>query len=76
MSQRSEQIDESMIINLKLEINIKSFSNHNGFKDGQIKQAIEEFKDCISKEIRNKIVNDYQMEEFLYSVDFVDFEVN
>ncbi len=42
----------------------------------QIEQAKEEFKDEIMKHLTNKLVDDYQMEEFLYSVDFVNYEVD
>ena len=47
MSQRIKNVDEEMLINLQVNVSIKSFSNHNGF-----------------------------MEEFLYSVDFVNYEVD
>ena len=76
MSQRIKNVDEEMIINLQLNVSLKSFSNHNGFKEGQIEQAKEEFKDEIMKHLTNKLSDKYQMEEFLYSVDFVNYEVD
>ena len=76
MSQRIKNVDESMLINLQVNVTLKSFSNHNGFNDKQIEQAKEEFKDEIMKHLTNKLVDDYQMEEFLYSVDFVNYEVD
>mgnify|MGYP003625354177 CR=1 FL=1 len=75
MSQRTKNIDEEVIINLQVNVTLKSFSNHNGFNDKQIEQAKEEFKDEIMKHLTNKLVDEYQMEEFLYSVDFVNYEV-
>jgi hypothetical protein len=41
MSQRSKSVDETMLINLQVKVNLESFSNHDGFKDGQIEKAIE-----------------------------------
>ena len=76
MSQRTENVNEDMIINLQVKVTIKSFSNHNGFGVGRIDRAIEEFKDEISNELLSKISNDFQMQEFLQSVDFVDYEVS
>lgn len=76
MSQRTENVNEDMIINLQVKVIIKQFSNHNGFGKGQIDRAIEEFKDEISKELLHKITDDFQMQEFLQSVDFVDYEVS
>jgi len=76
MSQRTREIDESVLINLQVNVTLKSFSNHDGFTEDQVKNAIEEFKGEIAKELTNKIADDYQMQEFLYSVDFVDYEVD
>lgn len=76
MSQRTREIDESVLINLQVNVTLKSFSNHDGFTEDQVKNAIEEFKDEIAKELTNKIADDYQMQEFLYSVDFVNYEVD
>jgi hypothetical protein len=76
MSQRSKNVDEEMLINLQVNVSLKSFSNHNGFKEGQIEQAKEEFKDEIMKHLTNKLADEYQMEEFLYSVDFVNYDVD
>lgn len=76
MSQRTKNVDEEMLINLQVNVTLKSFSNHNGFNDKQIEQAKEEFKDEIMKHLTNKLSDEYQMEEFLYSVDFVNYEVD
>lgn len=76
MSQRTEEVDESMLINLRVNVTIKKFSTHDGFFDGQVEQAKEEFEDEIANHLTKKLVNDYQMDEFLYSVDFVDYEVD
>jgi hypothetical protein len=76
MSQRTENVDEEMLINLQVNVTLKSFSNHDGFSDKQVEKAKEEFKDEIMKHLTNKLADDYQMEEFLYSVDFVNYEVD
>jgi hypothetical protein len=76
MSQRTKNVDEEILINLQVNVTLKSFSNHNGFNDKQIDQAKEEFKDEIMKHLTNKLVDEYQMEEFLYSMDFVNYEVD
>ena len=76
MSQRTKNVDEEIPINLQVNVTLKSFSNHNGFNDKQIEQAKEEFKDEIMKHLTNKLSDEYQMEEFLYSVDFVNYEVD
>lgn len=76
MSQRTKNVDEEMIINLQVNVTLKSFSNHNGFNNEQIEKAKEEFKDEIMRHLTNKLANEYQMDEFLYSVDFVNYEVD
>ncbi len=76
MSQRSKNVNEEIIVDLKFKVTIKSFSNHNGFKEGQIEQAIEEFKENIKKELECKVNGEYQQQEFLQSVDFVYYEVD
>jgi len=76
MSQRSKNINEEIIVELKFKVTINSFSNHNGFKEGQIEQAIEEFKEQIKKELEYKVNGEYQQQEFLQSVDFVSYEAD
>ena len=76
MSQRKKEVHEEMIISLNLKVTINSFSNHNGFKDGQIERAIEEFKEEIKKELEYKINGEYQQQEFLEGVDYVSYEVD
>ena len=76
MSQRIKYVDEKMLINLEVNVSLKSFSNHNGFKEGQVEQAKEEFKDGIMKHLISKLADEYYMEDFLYSVDFVSYEID
>jgi NADPH-dependent 7-cyano-7-deazaguanine reductase QueF len=75
MSQRSKNVNEEFIVELKLKVKINSFSNHEGFKDDQIDQAIEEFKEQIKEELECKICGEFHQDGFLQSVDFVSFEV-
>lgn len=60
MSQRSKNVNEEITVELKFKVTINSFSNHNGFKEGQIEQAIEEFKEQIKKELEYKVNGEYQ----------------
>lgn len=75
MSQRNHSVDETILINLQVKVSLEEFSNHNGFKDGQIEKAIEEFKDEITNELYYKLENTYYQQEFLQTVDYVQFEV-
>ena len=75
MSQRTKNVDEEMLVNLRVKVTLKSFSNHNGFNDEQVEQAKEEFKDEIIRHLNSKLEGGYEMDEFLYSVDFVNYEV-
>jgi hypothetical protein len=75
MSQRSQSVNEEFTVELKLKVTIKSFSNHDGFKQGQIERAIEEFKENIKKEIEYNVNGEYNQQEFLQTVDFVTYEV-
>ena len=75
MSQKIKYIKEEIEIDLKLKITINSFSNHNGFSEKQIENAIEEFKEKIQKQIEYKVNREYYQEEFLNSVDFVNYEI-
>ena len=76
MSQRNKSVNEEIIVELKFKVTIKSFSNHNGFKEGQIEQAIQEFKENIQKELEYKVNGEYSQQEFLESVDLVYYEVD
>lgn len=76
MSQRTQYVNEEIIVELKFKVTINSFSNHNGFKEGQIEKAIEEFKENIQKELEYKVNGEYQQQEFLESVDFVSYEAD
>jgi NADPH-dependent 7-cyano-7-deazaguanine reductase QueF len=75
MSQRIKNVKEDFVIELKLKVTINSFSNHNGFKEEQLKQAIEEFSEEIQKELEHKLAGEYYQQEFLESVDFVSYNV-
>lgn len=75
MSQRSQTVDETILINLQVKVSLKSFSNHDGFKNGQIEKAIEEFKDEISNVLCYNLEDEYFLQEFLLTVDYVQFEV-
>ena len=76
MSQRSKNVNEEIIVELKFKVTINSFSNHNGFKEGQIEQAIQEFKENIQKELEYKVQGEYSQQEFLETVDFVSYEAD
>lgn len=76
MSQRTQSVKEEIIVELKFKITINSFSNHNGFKEGQIEKAIEEFKENIQKELEHKVNGDYSQQEFLETVDFVSYNAS
>ena len=76
MSQRIQRVENEIIVDLKFKVTIKSFSNHNGFKQGQIERAIDEFKDNIKKELEYKVNGEYWQQEFLQSVDFVHYEAD
>lgn len=75
MSQRTKYINEELEVELKFKVSINSFSNHNGFKDGQIEMAIQDFKDNIKKELEYNIQGNYYKQDFLKYVDFVEYEV-
>ena len=75
MSQRTHHLEKEITIDLRFKVTIKSFSNHNGFSENQIENAIEEFKEKIQKQIEDKINGKYYQEEFLNSVDFVNYEI-
>ena len=76
MSQRSKNVNEEIIVELKFKVTINSFSNHDGFREGQIEQAIQEFKEQIKKELEYKVNGEYQQQEFLETVDFVSYEAD
>jgi hypothetical protein len=76
MSQRSQSVNEEFTVELKMKVTINSFSNHDGFKQGQIERAIEEFKENIKKEIEYNVNGEYNQQEFLQTVDFVTYEVD
>ena len=76
MSQKIHHVNEEIIVELKFKVTINSFSNHNGFREGQIEQAIQEFKENIQKELEYKVNGEYSQKEFLESVDFVYYEAD
>ena len=55
MSQRTRNIDKEITIDLSFKVILKSFSNHDGFSEKQIENAIEEFKEKIQKELEYKV---------------------
>ena len=75
MSQRIHNLEKEITIDLSFKVTIKSFSNHNGFSEKQIENAIEEFKEKIQKQIEYKINGEYYQEDFLWLVDFVNYEI-
>ena len=75
MSQKTKNIDKEITVDLSFKVTLKSFSNHNGFSEKQIENAIEEFKEKIQKQIEYKTNREYYQEEFLNSVDFVNYEI-
>lgn len=76
MSQRTQSLEKEIKIDLSFKVTLKSFSNHNGFSENQIENAIEEFKEKIKKQIEYKVNGEYYQEDFLWLVDFVHYEVN
>ena len=76
MSQRTENVDVEFMVDLKFKVTINSFSNHDGFIEGQIDGAVEEFKDSIKKQLEYKLNGEYQSDVFLYVVDYVNYEVD
>ena len=76
MSQRTQSIEKEIKIDFSFKVTLKSFSNHNGFSENQIENAIEEFKEKIKKQIEYKINGEYYQEDFLWLVDFVHYEVD
>lgn len=76
MSQISKTVNQDIIVELELKVTINSFSNNNGFKDGQINQAIEEFREQIKNQLENKVNGGFQQQEFLQSVDYVSYDVS
>ena len=76
MSQRTQHVEEEIIVDLQFKVTIKSFSNHNGFKQGQIEMAIDEFKENIKKQLEYKVNGEYWQQEFLQSVDYVHYEAD
>ena len=76
MSQRTTIIDKEITVDLSFKVTIKSFSNHDGFKEGQIEKAVEEFKENIKKELEYIIEGEHGQQEFLQTVDFVTYDVS
>ena len=70
-----QQINKEIVVELKFKVKINYFSNHEGFKEGQVNKAIEEFKENIKKELEYIIEGEHGQQEFLQTVDFVTYEV-
>jgi hypothetical protein len=75
MSQQTHVVNDELIVNLQIKVSLKSFSNHDGFFDEQIETAITEFKEKIKLELESKLISEYQQQDFLNTVDFVNYEV-
>lgn len=75
MGQRVEYVEKTILVKLQVRVTLKSLSNHRGFGDGQVSQAIEEFNDNIADELLSKLEKDYYGEEILDTVDFVSYSV-
>lgn len=75
MSQKTEHLNEEINIKLDLKVTLKRLSNHNGFFDGQVAKATEEFKEVIKDDLLKQVCDEYSMEEILFSVDFVAYNV-
>ena len=75
MSLRSKLITQELPVTLELIVTLKSFTTHDGFREGQLQRAIEEFKEKIEEEILSKIVDNFQQQQFLFSSDFVEYEI-
>lgn len=76
MGQRTEKVNEEMIVNLSFKVTLNSFSNHEGFNTNQIKNAVEEFKEKIKKQLEYTLNGEYEQQSFIESVDFVSYEVD
>lgn len=75
MSKISKSVNEQIIVDLQLKVTISAFHNHNGFKEEQLSQAIEEFSEEIEKELGEKLTGEYYQKDFLESVDSVSYKV-
>ena len=75
MSQRSIYIEKEITIELKLKVKLISFSNHDGFSEGQIEKSINEFEEEISSHLIGKIRNEYFEDNFICSSDMVHYEI-
>lgn len=76
MSQRGVYTAESVLIKLTVVVDLDYISNHNGITDEQYFEAKEEFESEISERLYEIIEGKYQGEDFLESVDFVNFTVH
>lgn len=76
MSQRTQKLDVEIIVDMSFKVTINSFSNHDGFSEKQLENAIEEFKEEIKKQLEYKVNGVYYQQEFLNSVDFASYEVD
>jgi len=76
MSQRTQNVNKEITVDLSFKVTIKSFSNHDGFKNGQIEKAVEEFKENITKELIYIIEGEHQQQDFLQTVDYVTYDVD
>jgi hypothetical protein len=75
MSQRYHSVEKEIEVNLSVKVKLKQFSNHDGFKEGQIERAIEEFEEVIGAHLLGILVNDYYQDGLLQTVDYVNYEI-
>lgn len=75
MSQRYHSLNEEIEIDFKVKVTINQFSNHNGFSENQIENTVKEFKEKIKTVLSYQLEDEYYGEDFLNSVDFVNYNV-
>ena len=59
----------------KFKVKLKQFSNHDGFKEGQIENAIEEFEEVVQAYLLELLVGEYYQDGLLQTVDYVNYEI-
>ena len=75
MSQRYHSVEKEIEVNLSVKVKLKQFSNHNGFKEGQIENAIEEFEEVVQAYLLELLVGEYYQDGLLQTVDYVNYEI-
>ncbi len=75
MAQRYIDINEEINITLKLKVNLTKLSDYKHFGEEQKQNAIDEFKTNIGLHLKNKLIDNVSQDDFLQSIDFVNYEV-